>query len=1636
MTQRIRYISALLLTAVLGWLPREARPDAATYVSQRRPVRAGIVVCSALNMGNYGPENPDPHVFYVLDSRTDLKPLGMEFLNPLAPPAVTAGIYQRWLRRNRGPDPAFVAGTPMSQAFQVGSRITKNMGAYWEVDLDNASTESLQQYDLLYIHGHRPSVDFTPEQRDKLRRFVEGGGTLWVETCGGLSFAPRSPFLFDVQFHNGGGGAGSGTPGAVIAAANHPLLTSPFVLTPPEVQSLGDKGVGTWYLFNPYDPADPAYYDATAGQDSLNPPGRETLVPVVWNTRGFAAASQFVPGPGWRPYVLAGQVGAGRLVFSAQDTGCAINDYVGGPDGGYGGNSGAISGDALAAAKPADLKLVYNLAAWATANRTANVDVHRSGGTSEQIAPVLDEKWEARQLGDAPVGGAAFFKGCVYVVGGDLVLRCFDVRPEEDLDSDGSPDDGAIGTDGVQGNGLPDYIAGRAYDEVWQFDLKQASGGATGASTPTVVEFYDPSFTGSSNGLLNDPQRELVVVTLSDGTVVACRAFPRRLDPATGRPVIAGCKAGENVDWTIPASATGAQDYVLDEGLLVPAPAWSEGVLFVGLNTASGGRIAAIDPRRGGSAFHLTRPLGPGEALVPDVPTGMGAVWSSPTVGYVRDDATGALDKVIYVYVAPDGGQAASMRAIPFGTKGEPLTHATATTFRSRASGATGAKPPWYIFDTGTGAGDNPLLRQRVYCTYTDSATGAVGTRELAYTSAAAPSDNQFTCRYENNEPRVVIGPSVDITVTAPNGATSPVSVAPNAQDVTVTADYTLDWAVATGGPTARVNARAVVPAPDPASTRNRFAGAPALGPDGTLFFSAYTGGAAGSGTGALFAAREQGVGRTTVRWTYVLHDGFAMTVNGQPVSVPARLLVKVGSNATQYADVTGVRFVGSPALRNGVVYAAAKGAVGGQPAGLLLAFRSDPQLILRLDQAIDPGVRVRVKQPNLFTDQPNAWIELAPNQFTVENASGLIRIHSMAPPGAVATNFVSGSLPFVVQVGALPEQVIYGTRVEADGTRRSGPDGIDNLLWYAVLPGEASSSPVVQGTTVWVGLADGRIASYDADPTTSDPQFQANGSQLLRGALWSAQVGPKSVVAPPAGRDNVLAVATADGAFTFEDNRTLIADSRRLLEVNAAGEAVWAADGTRAYAVVGGALTDFTAPQSPVVGSGLPAVQKVAFSRPSVARRIGANGILVVDTGNNRVVQIDRGGFVQWEVSRLQDTWKGLLRPGDPLSLNEPTDCSYWTDFQPDLSVFSSGRYTLPAVQGYIIHYLIADSGNFRVIELVDMYDVNGRPLMTREVNFVSSTLARQGKRYRYRSVQRLVLQNADLPAGWQAPGAGLRYLTLATVQNARMVDPSIPAGARTATGETAETSGGSIALLAESGDPLAVLSNLMFATSAGRALQPIVNPTFLSSFQEIEGSRPVLKFLLADANGCYQARLDFVVHAGQPGYREPVLRVEWLLSADDYYWMTGKRLIAGSIRRLAASAENTAMQSLRQFLIANRFTGQDNPSVFGVPYNTSGNPANGNISGPGEFHGEVFVVKPKTFDISAPYHGYLPDYVTSGAFLLPNPNASIARRVPEEQVPAPNLAVGPIRRSVGDRGRGTSTSILEQPAYADRPF
>src|SRR5205807_514918 len=113
--------------------------------------------------------------------------------------------------------------------------------------------------------------------------------------------------------------AGSTSASAVIANASHPLLTYPYVLGPRDVQNLGDKYrsdpasggrflLSGYYLYAAKDSA-----DAAPGQDAVNPPGGQTLTPIVWNSRGVAAASASVPPAAWRPLILAGQIGAGRI---------------------------------------------------------------------------------------------------------------------------------------------------------------------------------------------------------------------------------------------------------------------------------------------------------------------------------------------------------------------------------------------------------------------------------------------------------------------------------------------------------------------------------------------------------------------------------------------------------------------------------------------------------------------------------------------------------------------------------------------------------------------------------------------------------------------------------------------------------------------------------------------------------------------------------------------------------------------------------------------------------------------------------------------------------------------------------------------------------------------------------------------------------------------------------------------------------------------------------------------------------------------------------------------------------------------------------------------------------------------------
>ena len=199
------------------------------------------------------------------------------------------------------------------------------------------------------------------------------------------------------------------------------------------------------------------------------------------------------------------------------------------------------------------------------------------------------------------------------------------------------------------------------------------------------------------------------------------------------------------------------------------------------------------------------------------------------------------------------------------------------------------------------------------------------------------------------------------------------------------------------------------------------------------------------------------------------------------------------------------------------------------------------------------------------------------------------------------------------------------------------------------------------------------------------------------------------------AGSGEMLALSSGDGLTVMYNPITLATEGDRILELDAGGNEVWACDATVSYSE--------TTTGDPAV----PVYEKVTvpFNRPSVARKITSGDIIVADTGNNRVVRIDGGGNIQWLISDFADTGSPadagypnayVLSAGDPVTLNRPTDVSMWVQWW-------GGRPEY--------HFLIADSGNFRVLEITSRWSavVGG---YRNELDWASQSLA-EGNRYRY---------------------------------------------------------------------------------------------------------------------------------------------------------------------------------------------------------------------------------------------------------------------------------------------------------------
>ena len=186
-----KYIIPILaiICAIIA-IEQSAYAGAIVYSGNRKQINCGIVYLKntdALNNGgtqrisdsynSSGATGEVGQLFYLLDSLVGMKPSGWVLENPFA---------------------TTKRGTTI--------KYEKRQPEYWYVDLNSARDLSRMQVLYLTAQGR---VDLDDDDREKLRRFVDSGGVLWIDNSSStnpLKFGPTSSpdsfFISDFEFKN------------------------------------------------------------------------------------------------------------------------------------------------------------------------------------------------------------------------------------------------------------------------------------------------------------------------------------------------------------------------------------------------------------------------------------------------------------------------------------------------------------------------------------------------------------------------------------------------------------------------------------------------------------------------------------------------------------------------------------------------------------------------------------------------------------------------------------------------------------------------------------------------------------------------------------------------------------------------------------------------------------------------------------------------------------------------------------------------------------------------------------------------------------------------------------------------------------------------------------------------------------------------------------------------------------------------------------------------------------------------------------------------------------------------------------------------------------------------------------------
>jgi hypothetical protein len=1297
-----------ILVGVASASMLSAWADGRGYEPRTVPVNAGVVMFNANDT-----LVRDVYTFYAMDRRTDLKPLGLSFRNPFAP-----------------------AGT------------TRNQAAYWLVDVSRLNDNQLARYRILLI-SRTSWAGMTVEIREKLRRFVDGGGVLWVdvprEGASGTLFFPEVAPVANRQPIN-------------IVNLNHPLLRGYYTLTPAEIANLGMRGRG---------------FGGGALNISANRPVLQMVTAVDANT----------------PVIAAATYGSGRIIVSAAGIAAAISAPLVSTRPGREGQAFELGMDSV---PDLELKFAYNLVRWAGAGSSDAFNARRANAVADQYGAPLGIRWRDSNTQYSLQNGApVVYGGLVFVVSGNNLI-CYDAVPSRDLDGDGRADDG-----------IPDYERGESFDKVWEVNLggqssppvvvetprglqvvvlvgnqvqgywalpRNAQGRIPTDSPPSVwsIQLPPPAGTPPTTGdqqipapIVIDNTLLLVPAVLSLGAQTSAGFFAVSLTTDPPQIVTTVTSGGSQELWYQPRTGSAGNWLLPPVAGYVPnyAQGGNDIVVYFGTTRDVGG--TGTNQQEGIQAFWIGAK---GEVLTPAINSA--GVYQ----GYFRSRITGRAR-----YYVPPGGISHPLHPRVF-----------------RINKTTGA-----IDDITSLCEFNPLAEQgRIVYRDPDIAeytfivdyyidwAYATNFNLMFRTFASLPPFSESSAVPPQRLRGFTLAPNGVLYITTGTDGTDPNTASgsvialqeqsPPTQQQTRGGSKVL-WRWQSHG-----GYQQVVPGPERPN--------PVIVPPSTVY-----------------REPNEYFMRFVGRFLRFSHD-FAPNANAEPQRQWMNFTFKGAPlyyDGAVYAFAEGQARVGPFGFPYTVIVA-----LDAEPEQFVIDLGApiDATGDVRISQR-DYGR----SGPNPITNIVST-LTYSPNSpnpdIKVDFTTGQIRITGFAQADGggqirLLENVLSLTQPVQVSIGNT-----FNTLVDPDSIAGNW----NNLRWYAVLLGQQlKANPVMVGDTMYLpceitvptdsGLQTfGGILGIATDPYRLQPDLAQRKDQagtiprvdpnnplkyqsiirwpfiddlitdleenpdpgaflreLFRRFAEGFQTG--TGLSPIAVGEGLLVISSSQGLHAYSRQSTIIADESRLLEVDTAGRVVWSTENTQ---------LDF------YTGSIVASKARYPITPNARVYRYGENELLIVEPERNRVAIIDRAGaeirtITQFIPDRvpLRDNNGNITRiidlrdevwaaannlPGSnyiggaPETLRNPTDVTVWTEFV--LATRNPYRNRQPLE--YWIHYTITDAGNARVVDIVDRYQADpqtytvGAPVQHPDLGPMLGVLywmtpsQRLERNYRYVSAQR----------------------------------------------------------------------------------------------------------------------------------------------------------------------------------------------------------------------------------------------------------------------------------------------------------